>query len=300
MAIKITGEGKVENLRTWDSLRCECCGQEILIPPSMSDRVVCALCGRANYKSQFVPITKKLWISKQENFKNHPEHCRFNCVSHYRRAVQFRRAIFRLYDKQGYINWPQAVALIIAAHIDAKNGVIKLLEGTTNISFFRPTPKFMNTLEWLEHEQTTNFRQDTPTDDQISKEILALLSDMQLKRCRGNQSRSDTLILMLDAIILRFCPNPYVHLLRDALRLRSAEYRKSNFEGKSAKRKAWHQLLKVKRGSEASCKRIWKHLFNENPPSLKESYYPRAIGKEHDTISDEWWIKVARQQGMTS
>jgi hypothetical protein len=75
-------------------------------------------------------------VSKQERVKDHSEDCRFNCVRYYRQAVQFRRAIFGLYDRQDYINWAQAIALLIAFHIDVRNGVLKLLDGTRKISLY--------------------------------------------------------------------------------------------------------------------------------------------------------------------
>jgi len=303
MALKITDLGnRAADSRTWDLLKCEGCGQEILIPPSASYKIVCPSCGKANDKSEFMPLTRTLWVSKQEREKEHSEDCRFNCVRYYRRAVQFRRAIFRLYDRQGYINWAQAVALLIAFHIDVKNGVLKLLGGSRKTSLHQyPESPFMSALKRLNADRETAFEPGSPGYEDISKAIVSLLSEIEIKRSRGKQARSDALLLMLDAVVLRFCPNSYIHLLRDALRLRSAEYKKIDSDGACAKRKAWGRFYKAKRGVEASCRRIWKSLFNENPPSLGESDFPRVARGEQDTDKtrrDEWWVVVAHQQGM--
>jgi hypothetical protein len=156
----------------------------------------------------------------------------------------------------------------------------------------------MSALKRLNADQETTFKPGAPGDEDISKAIVSLLGEIEIKRSRGNQARSDTLVLILDAAVLRFCPNSYIHLLRDALRLRSTEYKKIGTNGACAKRKAWGRFYKAKRGVEASCRRIWKSLFNENPPSLGESDYPRATSRERESRRDEWWVVVARQQGM--
>ncbi len=303
MALTITDEGgKAADSRTWDSLKCEGCGLEILIPPGASDKIICPSCRKVNDKSEFMPLARTLWVSKRERIKKHSEDCRFSCVHHYRQAARFRRAIFGLYDRQGYINWAQAIALLIAFHIDLENGVLKLLEGNREISFHRyPKSPFIDRLRQHDADQETTFEPSALGDEDISRTIVSLLSETDIKRSRGNQARSDILVLMLDAVVLRFCPNSYIHLLRDALRLRPTEYKKTYTEGARAKRKAWGRFYKARRGVEASCRRTWKRLFSESPPSLGESDYPRATGGEHDADKarcDEWWIVVARQQGM--
>ncbi len=295
----IEADGKAVDERPFDSLRCEGCGQEILVPPAATDKIVCPECSKVNNKSEFMPLARTLWVSKNERVRDRSKDCRFSCVDHYRHAVQFRRAIFRFYDKQGYISQAQAIALLVAFYVDLGNGVLKLLDADREIPF-RPFRNSPLSARWTHADQEKTL-ETTPANESISKVIMSLLGEIEIKRGRGNQARSDQLVLMLDAVVLRFCPNSYIHLLRDALRLRSAEYKMTDTDGAYAKRNAWHQFHKSRRGVEASCRRLWKEIFDEGPPALSELNYPRAAVDHNDADTarcEEWWMLVARQQGM--
>lgn len=111
--------------------------------------------------------------------------------------------------------------------------------------------------------------------------LLDWLASMQIKRRAGRLLRSDSLLLFLDAMMLMFCPNAYDHLLRDALRLRAQEYEvKGNYAMAHGER--WNRFWKAKRAVEVRCKRIWWESFNQNP----------------EPHSENWWERVARQQGL--
>ena len=296
----IDADSKTINEKPFDLLRCGGCGQEILVPPTATDEIVCPNCSKVNNKSEFIPLARTLWVSKNERVRDNSKDCRFSCVDHYRHAVRFRRAIFEFYDKQGHISQAQAIALLVAFHVDVENGVLKLLDGDREISF-RPSQSSPLSARFTRMVQETTPETSTPADKSVSEVIISVLDEIEIKRGRGNQARSDQLVLMLDAVVLRFCPNSYVHLLRDALRLRSAEYKMTDTDGAYAKQDTWRRFHKSRRGVEASCRRLWKLIFDENPPALSELNYPRAA-VDHDDADkvrrEEWWMLVARQQGM--
>lgn len=111
--------------------------------------------------------------------------------------------------------------------------------------------------------------------------LLDWLASMQIKRGPGRLPKSDSLLLFLDAMMLLFCPNAYEHLLCDALRLRAQEYKvKGNYA--MGHRERWDGFWKAKRAVEVACKRIWWGAFNQSPGPHREN----------------WWERVARQQGL--
>jgi len=112
--------------------------------------------------------------------------------------------------------------------------------------------------------------------------LLDWLASMQIKRGTGRPPRSDSLSLFLDAMMLMFCPNAYDHLLRDALRLRAQEYYEAKGDYAMAHRERWDRFWKAKRAVEVGCKRMWREAFNQNP----------------EPHSENWWGRVARQQGL--
>jgi hypothetical protein len=107
------------------------------------------------------------------------------------------------------------------------------------------------------------------------------LGTIQIKKKVGRPPRTDTLVLLLDALVLMFCPNSYLHFLRDALRLRTHEYR-VKLNHAAARRETWDKFWKASRAVEVECKRLWLAWFKDNPKSPPK----------------EWWKKVAREQGL--
>ncbi len=107
------------------------------------------------------------------------------------------------------------------------------------------------------------------------------LESVQIREQVGRPARTDTLVLFLDTVVLMFCPNRYVHFLRDALRLRSHEYKvRTNLS--SEHQESWRRFWKAKRAIEVSCKRKWRAWWGENP----------------EVPPENWWERVARQQGL--
>jgi hypothetical protein len=177
-----------------------------------------------------------------------------NCVEHYRRVIRFRQALLTLSDKQGEISEAQAIGMFVSFHVDATEGVIRLLG-----------------------EDAKSMRERVPDSDFMWK----WLGHIRLKAERGRPTRSDTYILVLCASALMFCPNAYVHLLRDALTLRKNEYTLEEVYARSHAEK-WAKFWKARRAVETSCKRIWKAVYSQAPGKPPE----------------RWWKRVARQQGL--
>ncbi len=262
------GISEALDLHPLDLLICENCGREVTIPPEASNQIVCGKCQRVMDKSHYSPMTRKqkLWVSEKgvklrlEQYGRHS--C--NCVTYYRDAARFRRAIFHLYDSDGQITSAQALAIFVAFWTDYREGVPKLIGGHSQA---------MNQV--LTDGISTG--EDVPDGGFLWRS----LESVQIRGQVGRPARTDTLVLFLDAVVLMFCPNRYVHFLRDALRLRSHEY-KVRANRASEHQESWRRFWKAKRAVEVSCKRKWRAWWGENPEAPPEN----------------WWERVARQQGL--
>lgn len=177
-----------------------------------------------------------------------------NCVEEYRLVIHFRQALFDTLQEPSKISDVQAIAMFITFYIDATEGVMKLLGKDKKIG-----------------------KSEQPNADFLWKS----LGRLQLKPSRGRPMRSDKSVLVLYAFALSFCPNAYVHLLRDALTLRKQEYSLGTSHA-SSHLEQWRRFWKAKRAVEVSCERIWKTVNNHAPEQSPE----------------DWWIRVARQQGL--
>lgn len=273
--IKIVSETGVDvrkalNLDPLDLFVCEGCGCEIPIPPEANNKIICAKCNKTMDRSHFSPLSRKqkLWVSEKglelclQQHSKPFSHC--NCVEYYREAVRFRQAIFETYEKQGEIGLAQAVGMSVAFYAGLEEGALKLLGRRSRAM----KQAFLRDNSFAEEEPNESFLWDW-------------LDTMQIKAGVGRPARTDTLILFLDAVVLLFCPNHYIHLLRDALRLRSHEY-KVQANRATAHREAWTKFWKAKRAVEVSCKRLWRAWFKKDPEQP-----PR-----------DWWERVTCQQGL--
>lgn len=275
-------EGNVSealDLHPLDLLICERCGLELPVPPDPDSQTYCPRCNIAWDKSNFSPFIRKqrLWVSekglrlRQEQDANP---LRFSCVTYYRRIVGARQAIFRTYENQGEITKIEAIGMLISFYVGLHEGVLKLLgRGGEDVKqAFR--------------------RVDELDRDKLGGSLMwRWLATMQIKRVAGRPTRSDTWVLLLDAALLMFCPNAYGHLLCDALRLRSQEYK---VEGNMTHQKRYHRFSKARRAVEVSCIRIWRELFNKDPDPPSQ----RWVGEGSNGRREEWWERVARQQGL--
>lgn len=259
---------KALDLAPFDMLVCEYCGYEIYIPPDISGEVQCARCNRTMDKSHFSPMIReqKLWVSEKgvklrlEQYGRHS--C--NCVTYYRDAARFRRSIFDMYDRDGQITSAQALAMLVAFCADYREGVPKLLARQSQAMkrmFTNGDPIGKDALD--------------------SKSLWSFLESVQIKEQVGRPARTDALVLLLDNVILMFCPNSYLHFLRDSLRLRSHEY-KVQTNRASDHQESWIRFWKAQRAVEVSCKRRWRAMWGENP----------------EVPPEKWWERVARQQGL--
>ena len=260
---------KALDLAPLDMLVCEYCGHEIYTPPSVGGEVKCFRCNKTMDKSHFSPVTRKqkLWVSEKGVKLRLEQYIRrgsCSCVTWYRDAARFRRAIFDTYDSDGQITSMQALAMFVAFWTDYQEGVPKLL----GIHSQAMKPGFTN---------GDSIGKDAPD----GKFLWNLLEGVQIKKQVGRPARTDALVLLLDNIILMYCPNSYLHVLRDALRLRSHEY-KVRANQASDRQESWRRFWKAKRAVEVSCKRQWGALWEKNPEAPPEN----------------WWERVARQQGL--
>jgi hypothetical protein len=110
-----------------------------------------------------------------------------------------------------------------------------------------------------------------------------LLDSVQVSvgAARGRHPRPERLLLLVDALLLGLCPNGYLSFLCDALTLRSKDYAITKKYAR-AHQDRWTKFHKARRGVEVYCRRIWKNLF----------------GIEPEPVPAEWWMQVARQQGL--
>lgn len=107
------------------------------------------------------------------------------------------------------------------------------------------------------------------------------LADLQFKGCRGRRLKGRTLVLFLDTILLFWCPQGYLHLLRDDLGLRLEEYVRKGRAVRKLDR--WEWFWKAVKAAEISSRRMWIALGSKPPER------PPA----------DWWLRVACQKGFT-
>lgn len=260
---------KALNLDPLDLFICEHCGHEIVVPPEGNSKIICARCNRTMDRADFSPLIRKqkLWVSERGLnlcLKQHTKPFSPSCVSRYRHAVRLRQAIFEMYDKQGEIGLAQAVAMLVAFYAGLEEGVVKLLGRHS---------------KGVEQALCGDSSSDNEKLDEGF--LWDWLAAIHIKGGVGRPARTDTLILFLDATVLMFSPNRYVHFLRDALRLRSHEYVVQTNHA-TAHREAWIKFWRAKRAVEVGCKRIWRSWLRENP----------------EPPPPDWWERVARQQGL--
>ena len=260
---------KALDLAPLDMLLCEYCGHEIYIPTETGSEVKCFRCGRTMDKSHFSPMIRKqkLWVSEKGiklRLEQYSRRGSCTCVTCYRDAARFRRALFHIYDNEGQITYAQALAMLVAFWAGSGKGVLKLLGRHSQAM-----------------KQVLTDGDSTGKDAPDSGLLWRSLESVQIREQVGRPARTDTLVLFLDTVVLMFCPNRYVHFLRDALRLRSHEY-KVRANRASAHQESWRKFWKAKRAVEVSCKRKWRAWWGENP----------------ETPPENWWERVARQQGL--
>jgi DNA-directed RNA polymerase subunit RPC12/RpoP len=240
--------GEVLHLHPLDRLVCENCGFEIPFAPQAGNEITCPKCGAVNDKSAFFTKMReqRLWVSQKGLKKLRAKRkFDFDCTSYYHAVINFRNSFLSIYNKQGQITLTQAIGLLIAFAVGFDQGVTELLENEYG----------QNLMDWL--------------------------ATLSVVHQVGRPPRSDKLVLMIDGFLLSLCPNGYLDLLRDALRLRSQEYREeSKSPGRRAKR--WEQFWKARKRVETNCKQIWKQITGAEPQA-----------------PEDWWLPIAQEQGLT-
>jgi hypothetical protein len=169
-----------------------------------------------------------------------------------------------MYDDEGQITSAQAIAMLVAFWAGSDEGVLKLLGRNSQA---------------MKHFVTEGDSNGEVTPD--GGFLWRSLESVQIREQVGRPARTDTLVLFLDTVVMMYCPNRYLHFLRDALRLRSHEY-KIQANRASQRQESWRKFWKAKRAVEVSCKRKWQALWGEYPEAPPEN----------------WWERMARQQGL--
>jgi len=287
-------DAEVLDLHPSDVLVCEKCGFEIPISASPDGHAYCPKCTRAWDKQNFSPFVRKqrVWVSKKgleilRERRAKPFKC--DCTRYYRAAIRFRRAIFEVYRKQGEITEAQAVGMFISFYAGFEEGVLRLLgkdRESVKPRLQRSGP-FYAALEKLEKDD--KFGRNDPNKGFLFE----WLGNIAIARVPGRPARTDSLVLLLDAIILAFCPNAYLHFLRDALTLRRQEYQVVENHA-TANRERWDKFRKAQRAVEVGCKRIWRGIFGKNPDPPSQ----RLVGTGSKRRREEWWERVALKQGL--
>lgn len=270
--IKIASQTEIDvskslNLNPMDVFVCEYCGSEMPFAPGTNSHFICASCGKTMDKSLFSPLirTQKIWLSENGRKRlEQPKNYSITCVKYYREVTYFRHAIVKTYYERGKINQMQATAMLAAFCAGTSRGVITLLDMDKNLVSDR-----------LQKLVGSN------VDSSVARLLWDWLSTMQIQKKAGRPPRTDTLVLMLDASVLMFCPNSYKHFLQDALRLRLHEYRVKP-DHASAHRETMKRFGKANKAVEVQCKRLWQDWFGEEPKSPPQM----------------WWERVAREQGL--
>jgi hypothetical protein len=196
-------------------------------------------------------------------------HC--NCVGIYRDTIRLRKRIFEVYLKENGFSEAEAMAVLVcmqAAGSRADEALARLagLRGNNVNGAFRAPPR------QREHKA------ESESDNYLWK----ILTDLQFKGWRGRRLKGRTLVLFLDAFLLFWCRQGYLHLLRDNLSLRLEEYAQKGRAVRKLDR--WEWFWKAVKAAEISSRRIWMALLSEPPER------PPA----------DWWLKVACQKGFTA
>ena len=199
---------KTLNLNPLDVFVCENCGKEMPVAPGTRNQLICVVCGKTMDQSLFSPLTRtqKIWMSEKGRkllLKQSAKDRSFNCTSHYRDVIHFRHAIVETYKTTGIITRPQAAAMLVTFYTGTSHGVLKLLDRD----------------EELISDRLRKFCQ-SDRDSSVADLLWKWLGTIQIKKSVGRPRRTDTLVLLIDAAVLMFCPNSYLHFLHDALRLR--------------------------------------------------------------------------------
>lgn len=169
------------------------------------------------------------------NIEIAPPRC--NCVGHYRESIAQRRLLFQLYRERGTFSLGQLAGFV--------------------------------TWLWARPSLTSRDRRTEP----IEGWLWDFWGQLRL-RMEGRPPADKTLVLWVDAMLLCFSPNPYVHLLRDAFGLRLGEYR-TRLERQMA-------LANCVKWTEVTCRRVWLDVY----------------GTEPSRPSKDWWLRTAHRQGL--
>jgi len=202
--------------------------------------------------------------------QSEPE-CQCNCVGIYRNTIRLRKRIFEVYLKENSFSEAEAMAVLVcmqAAGSRADEALARLAGlGDNNVS-----SAFRARLRQIEHKA------ESESDHYLWK----ILADLQFKSGRGRRLKGRTLVLFLDTILLFWCPQGYLHLLRDDLGLRLEEHARKGRAVRKLDR--WEWFWKAVKAAEISSRRIWIALLSKPPER------PPA----------DWWLKVACQKGFTA
>lgn len=202
--------------------------------------------------------------------QSEPE-CRCNCISNYRNTIRLRKRIFEAYLKENSFSDAEAMAVLVcmqAAGSQADEALARLTGlGVNNVSSI-----FRAHLREIEHK----------AEDESDYCLWKILADLQFKGWRGRRLKGRTLVLFLDTILLFWCPQGYLHLLRDDLSLRLEEYARKGQAIRKLDR--WKWFWKAVKAAEISSRRVWIGLLSKPPER------PPA----------DWWLKVACQKGFTA
>ena len=256
---------KIMTMTDADVLVCEKCGLEIPILPSSHGHVCCYRYGRAQNEKNLLSFERQLriWVSDKglellRERRTKPFQC--NRIRYYRALVHFRKALFDVCRKQGKITEAQAMGMFISFYAGFQNGVLRLLgkDGEAVKPRLQLSGLFYAALEELEKDDKFD------RDDPDKGFLFEWLKNIAIARAPGRPPRSDTLVLLIDAMVLAFCPKAYLHFLQDALTLRRQEYQVvGNYA--TSNRERWDKFRKAQRAVEVGCKRIWRDIFSENP-----------------------------------
>lgn len=195
---------------------------------------------------------------------------RCNCVGFYRHTIRLRQLTFLIYRNGGSLSEGQAIAILTCMYATGSQSykALSKLAGENN---YNADNVFM-----------THLRKRYGEESEIHNDLWDLLADLQFKKSRGPRLKGRTLLLFLDALLLFLTPHAYLHLLRDDLTLRLEEHDKK--EQTERKQDRWSIFWKARTAAETSSKRIWIAIHGKTPESPPE----------------EWWLKIAHQQGLTA
>ena len=244
-------------LQQADLLICPACGCEFSVWPKAKKKLVCPNCISTVDKSRCMPLIalRKTWVC-QEVLPQYYEQIVFKQVdAFYHQAVDLYRTLTQNVPKNAMMSRDSFVlGAVIASRFwysvdfsqEAMRQVIsQYVEGSVLFDFL-----------------------DT--------------GHVELGAGRGRPPRKERILLLIDALLLRLCPDGYVALLCDALTLRTKEYTIKETYGR-AHQDRWKKFYKARDRVEVYCGRIWKDLFGEEPPA----------------VPDDWWEEVARNQGLS-